>query len=178
MPGRRAGSGRGGPGSAARLSAARLAAVQALYQMEIGGASVEDTLSQFLRFHRGGILDQGETPVPPKTALFTQILRGTAVRRREIDDILRGALNPSWPLERIEILLACVLRAGVFELLARPETPARAAVAEYVDLADAFFSAAEKGMTNAVLDAVARRLRSGEFANSGDATGVRAAAAG
>ena len=66
----------------------------------------------------------------------------------------------------------------MFELLGRPATPARVAVSEYVDLADAFFAAAEKGMTNAVLDTVARRLRSGEFAESGGPADARAATAG
>lgn len=178
MPAPRAGSDKPRPNKAARLSAARLAAVQALYQMEISGAAIEDVLAQFLRYHRDGILDRDETPVPPKSALFTEILRGTAVRREEIETILRAALSPSWPLERIQVLLACILRAGVFELLARPATPARVAIAEYVDLADAFFATAEKGMTNAVLDKVAQRLRSGEFAESGGPAGARTATAG
>ncbi|MDE0335941.1 MAG: transcription antitermination factor NusB [Defluviicoccus sp.] len=178
MPARRAGSDRPRPGKAARLSAARLAAVQALYQMEMTGAAIEDVLAEFLRYRRRGVLDRNETPVPPKSALFTEILRGTTVRREEIEDILRAALNPSWPLERIEVLLACILRAGVFELLGRPATPARVAVSEYVDLADAFYDVAEKGMANAVLDRVARRLRGDEFTESGGPAGARAAAAG
>ena len=178
MPAPRAGSDRPRQADAARLSAARLAAVQALYQMELTGGAIEDVLAQFLRHHRDGVLDRDETPVRPKSALFAEILRGTTVRRREIEDILRAALNPSWPLERIEVLLACILRAGAFELLGRPATPARVAVSEYVDLADAFFATAEKGMANAVLDRVARRLRSGEFAESGGPADARAATAG
>ena len=178
MPAPRAGSGKPRPNDAARLSAARLAAVQALYQMEMTDAPIEDVLSQFLHYHRDGVLDRDETPVRPKTALFAEILRGTTVRRDEIEDILRAALSPSWPLERIEVLLACILRAGAFELLGRSATPARVAIAEYVDLADAFFDAAEKGMTNAVLDRIAQRLRGGEFAKSGGAAGVRSATAG
>lgn len=178
MPGPRAGSGKPRPNDAARLSAARLAAVQALYQMEMTDAPIEDVLSQFLQHHRDGILDRDETPVRPKTALFAEILRGTTVRRDEIEDILRAALSPSWPLERIQVLLACILRAGVFELLGRSATPARVAIAEYVDLADAFFDAAEKGMANAVLDRIAQRLRGGEFAKSGGVADARSATAG
>ncbi|MDE0057167.1 MAG: transcription antitermination factor NusB [Defluviicoccus sp.] len=172
----RAGADRPRPNPAAPLSAARLAAVQALYQMEIAGAPLEEVLSQFLEFHRGGVLDEDQTPVRPKSALFAQILRGTTLRRGEIDDILGAALSPSWPLGRIEVLLACIMRAGVFELLARPEVPARVVITEYVDIADAFFAAAQKGMANAVLDAAAQRLRGGEFGESGGAAGERAAA--
>ncbi len=176
MPGPRAGADRPRPNRAAPLSAARLAAVQALYQMEIAGAPLEDVLSQFLEFHRAGVLDEDEAPVRPKSALFTQLLRGTVVRRDEIDDILRAALSPSWPLRRIEVLLACIMRAGVFELLARPDIPARVVITEYVDIADAFFADAEKGMANAVLDAAGQRLRGGEFGETGGAAGARAAA--
>ena len=76
------------------MSAARLAAVQALYQMEMTGAPLEDVLAQFLEFHRAGVLDQDETPVRPKSALFTEILRGTTVRRAEIRHHPAGRSHP------------------------------------------------------------------------------------
>lgn len=160
--------GSGTPGSTARatparLSAARLAAVQALYQAEIAGAGLDAVILQFLEFRSDGVLDEDEAPVKPDPDLFTEVVRGTHARSGEIDDMLRAALPETWPPERIELLLRCILRAGVYELLARASVPARVAIAEYVDLADAFFEPAERGMANAVLDRLARRLRRGEF---------------
>jgi N utilization substance protein B len=56
-----------------------------------------------------------------------------------------------------------VLRAGAFELDQRRDVPARVVISEYVDVASAFLDGEETGMVNAVLDLLARQLRSGEF---------------
>jgi N utilization substance protein B len=59
-----------------------------------------------------------------------------------------------------------VLRAGTYELDRRPDIPARVIVSEYVGIANAFVDREETGMVNAVLDALARRFRGGEFASA------------
>ena len=56
-----------------------------------------------------------------------------------------------------------VLRAGAFELDKRRDIPARVVVSEYVAVANAFVDRSETGMVNAVLDVLARRLRTTEF---------------
>ncbi len=160
-----------------RLSAARLAVIQALYQAEISGTPLDAVILQFLEFRSDGVLDDDEAPVKPDPALFAEIARGTRSRSEEIDDMLRAALPQTWPLERIELLLRCILRGGVYELLARRAVPARVAISEYVDLADAFFEPAERGMANAVLDRLARRLRESEFPGSQGAADAGSAAA-
>ena len=53
--------------------------------------------------------------------------------------------------------------AGAYELKMRTDVPARVVITEYVAVASAFFERAEAGMTNAVLDRLARQLRSGEL---------------
>ena len=58
--------------------------------------------------------------------------------------------------------MRAVLRAGAYELGHRRDVPARAVVAEYVDVAGAFVERQETGMVNAVLDQLARQLRAGE----------------
>ncbi len=161
----------------ARLSAARLAAVQALYQAEITGMPPDSVILQFLEFRSDGVLDDDEAPVKPDPALFTELVRGAHTRSGEIDDMLRSVLQETWALERVELLLRCILRAGVYELLARRAVPARAAISEYVDLTDAFFDPAERGMANAILDRLARRLREAEFTDTEDASDVASAAA-
>ena len=52
-----------------------------------------------------------------------------------------------------------ILRAGVYELLARPDVPTGAAIGEYLDVAHAFFDAREAKFVNGVLDAVAKAVR-------------------
>ena len=53
--------------------------------------------------------------------------------------------------------------AGAFELDRKRDIPARVIVAEYVAIADAFVDREETGMVNAVLDQIARQLRTEEF---------------
>ncbi|NBC88814.1 MAG: transcription antitermination factor NusB, partial [Alphaproteobacteria bacterium] len=52
-----------------------------------------------------------------------------------------------------------VLRAGAYELIARPDVPAGAAINEYVDVAKAFFDDREAKFVNGILDALAREVR-------------------
>ena len=66
-------------------------------------------------------------------------------------------------MERLELVLGAVLRAGTFELLARRGTPARVVIDEYVDVAHAFFANKVPGFVNGILDRLARELRPAEF---------------
>ncbi|MBM3485506.1 MAG: transcription antitermination factor NusB [Alphaproteobacteria bacterium] len=147
-----------------RLREARVAVVQALYQIDLTGAPVDSVLAEFLRYRlaRGA----GEGPAVD-TARFSEILRGTMRRRAEIDAMLVAVLPPSWPLVRLEVVLRAVLRAGAYELLARPVVPVRVVVSEYVDLARGFLSEPETGMVNGILDRLARSLRPGELEGPG-----------
>lgn len=150
---------RTGPSS---YSAARLVAVQALYQIALSGENVGNVLEEFLRHRLGDSLDEAEA-VKPKSTLFTEIVRGASRRRAEIDDMIGATLMEGWSVERLETVLRCILEAGVFELLARPQVPARAVITEYVDLAHAFYAGPEPGMVNGILDRLARTLRPAEF---------------
>ena len=144
-------------------SAARLAAVQALYQMEVGGAGLDEVVAQF-EAHWIGQEVEGDQYKPAELALFRQILGGVLADQGAIDRTLDETLAAGWPLRRVEALLRAILRAGLYELKARPDTPARVAIKEYVDIGGAFFEREEAGMINAVLDRLARQERAPEFA--------------
>ena len=143
--------------------AARLAAVQALYQMEVGGGTLPAVVAEF-EAHRLGRELEGEVLRPADAGFFRSLVGGVVDLQRIIDPIIHGALPPTWPLTRIDLTLRAVLRCGVFELLERPDVPARVVISEYMDVARAFFSADEPGLVNGVLDAVARQHRSEEVA--------------
>ena len=64
-------------------------------------------------------------------------------------------------------MLRALLRAGCYELMSRPDIPARVVVSQYVDVASAFLEQEETSMANAVLDALARKLRAAEFTDEG-----------
>ena len=52
-----------------------------------------------------------------------------------------------------------ILRCGTYELLARNDVPAAAAISEYVDVAKAFFDDREAKFVNGILDAIAKEAR-------------------
>jgi transcription antitermination protein NusB len=51
------------------------------------------------------------------------------------------------------------MRAGAFELAARPDVPVRVVIDEYVELARGFLEGEEHTFVHAVLDRLARQLR-------------------
>jgi N utilization substance protein B len=145
-----------------KRSAARLAAVQALYQMDIAGTSLPDILAEF-EGHWPGRDVEGDSYPEAEAAYFRDVVGGVLREQRELDPMVDDALTKGWPLKRVETVLRAVLRAGAYELVHRSDVPARVVVSEYVDVAGAFLDRDETGMVNAVLDALARRLREAEF---------------
>jgi transcription antitermination protein NusB len=145
-----------------RRGAARLAAVQALYQMDIAGTGLSDILAEFESHWLGGEVE-GSQYLPAEAAFFRDIVGGVVADQRKLDPLIDAALAQGWPLKRVEALLRAVLRAGAYELDRRRDVPARVVVSEYVDVANAFVDKDETGMVNAVLDALARQLRTSEF---------------
>lgn len=149
-------------GGSARRSAARLAAVQALYQIDHSGVPPSIVLEEFLRFRLGESFDT-ENDVAPDKSMFTQIVRGVTGSGKELDEMIAAALSDKWTIDRLEVILRAILRAGVYELRSRGNTPARVVITEYVDVAHAFYEGQEPGMVNGMLDRIARVLRPAEF---------------
>ena len=145
-----------------RRGAARLAAVQALYQMDIAGAGINDIFAEFESHWLGGEVE-GDQYRPAEAAFFRDIVGGVVREQARLDPQIDAALNRGWPLKRIEAILRAVLRAGAYELACRPDVPARVVMSEYVDVAHAFVDDDETGMVNAVLDQLAHQLRGAEL---------------
>ena len=144
-------------------SAARLAAVQALYQMDVGGTSLDDVLAEFESWRLGQELD-GIRYRDADPAFFEALVSGVVERQRELDPKIHMALVAGWPLTRLDVTLRAILRSATLELLSRPDVPARVVISEYVDVAKAFFDGDEPRIVNGVLDNLAHQLRPREFA--------------
>ncbi|MBP0113998.1 transcription antitermination factor NusB [Bradyrhizobium sp. PUT101] len=145
-----------------RRGAARLAAVQALYQMDIAGAGINDIFAEF-ESHWLGNEVEGDTYLPAEAAFFRDVVSGVVRDQKKLDPLIDEALSKGWPLKRIEAILRAVLRAGAYELQHRKDVPGRVVVSEYVDVANAFVDREETGMVNAVLDQIGRQFRGDEF---------------
>lgn len=142
----------------------RLAAVQALYQMETGGAGVESVIVEF-RAHRLGGDIEGRLLHEADEDFFIDLLRGVIRLQSKIDPRIERRLAKSWTLARLDATARAILRAAAYELIHRAETPAPAIINEYLELAKAFFGDEDPRFINAVLDAMARDIRAREFSD-------------
>lgn len=141
-------------------SAARLAAVQALYQMEVGGVSPEAVMDE-LQSGRLPAGEAGPADCEVDQALFRLIVESAVSEQARIDTEIARSLSEGWKLERLDAVARAILRAGVVELWGRSATPTAVVIDEFVEIAKDFFDGAEPGFVNAALEACARRLRDG-----------------
>lgn len=147
----------------------RLSAVQALYQMELTGATSKPVIFEFLN-HRFGFEDEPDM-VAADEPFFEDLVEGVIRVQDDIDGRLDKQLPEKWPLRRLDMTLRALLRVGVYEIMQRPDVPGRVVIDEYVALANDFFDGKEPGIANAVLDRIAKSVRAAEF-------GVKEAAEG
>lgn len=145
-----------------RRSAARLGAVQALYQMDLSGSDVGETLAQFSSRVMSENFEDGQCGEADYRHL-KDVVDGVVREQKAIDPAVDQILDKAWPLHRLDSTVRAILRAGAYELMFMDRVPARVAISEYVDVADAFFGAEEPRFVNGVLDRLARQKRPQEF---------------
>jgi N utilization substance protein B len=139
-------------------SAARLAAVQALYQQEMEGTPLPRLLKEFHDHRLGAVIEDAEYHAAERD-FFDDIVTGADARRGDIDALIGERLAKGWSLERLDRPMRAILRAGAYELVARPDVPVASVISEYVDVAHAFYDKRESGFVNGLLDAIAKHTR-------------------
>jgi N utilization substance protein B len=143
-------------------SAARLYAVQALFQMEQSGQTVEAVRREFLD-HRFGATYDGSEMLDGDVDHFEKVTDTAVNYQALIDQMTDRALVAKWPIARIDPTLRALFRAAGAELQVK-DTPPKVVIAEYVDVARAFFEGGkEPKFVNAVLDHMARESRPEAF---------------
>ena len=140
-------------------SAARLAAVQALYQQEMEGTPVPQLLKEFHDHRLGAIIEEAEYHEAERD-FVDDIITGATARLAEINSAISAKLASGWSLDRLDRPMRAILRAGAYELIARPDVPVASVISEYVDVAHAFYDKRESGFVNGLLDAIAKDVRS------------------
>jgi N utilization substance protein B len=143
-------------------SAARLYAVQALYQMEQTGLTVEKVVQEFLDWRFGERFDdwdmeEGDVP------LFRGLVDDAVNHQAIIDQMTDRALVAKWPIARIDPTLRGLFRVAGAELT-QSDTPPKVVIKEFVDIAAAFFpDGRESSFVNAVLDHMAHEAKPEAF---------------
>lgn len=155
------------PAKGRKRTGARVAAVQALFNAEASGESVETVLDQFLRHRLGTVpgqegFEDGRVE-EADAALFVRILRAAATESAALDEVIAKHLAPGWGMHRLDPVIRAILRAAGGELREKDGPPGRVVIKEYMDIAHGFFGGEEPHFCNGVLDAMARTLKPKDF---------------
>ena len=140
------------PADAAARHRAREAALQMLYQWEIGRISPGDTILSYWPARD----DDEEVPVEHRE-FANDMVRGTTQRVEEIDRLI-GSRAQNWRIERMAVLDRLILRLATYELLAQPHTPAKVIINEALELARSYSGEEAVAFVNGVLDGVRKEL--------------------
>ena len=141
---------------------AREAALQMLYQWEVGRLSIPEVAQTFWRI---GEIDPALSD--RARARATSLVAGTIDRLAPIDRLLEEA-STNWRLDRMPVIDRLILRLGIYELLQPQDTPAAVVIDEALELARRFSTDEAVPFINGVLDAIRRRIERGDIA--GDQT--------
>jgi N utilization substance protein B len=129
--------------------------VQALYQQEMENIPLPRLLKEF-HDHRLGATIEDVTYAEAERDFFDDIVTGVDARRSDIDAAISKRLAEGWSIERLDRPMRALLRAGTYELIARPDVSKATVISEYVDVAHAFYDKRESGFANGLLDAIAK----------------------
>jgi len=143
-------------------STAQLYAVQALFQMEHSGQTVEKVIHEFEDHRFGAHYDEGDMAEGDQV-LFERLMRDAVNWQSSIDQMTDRALVAKWPIARIDPTLRALFRAAGAEMT-QSDTPPKVVIMEYVDIAKSFYpEGREPKFVNAVLDHMAREARPEAF---------------
>jgi N utilization substance protein B len=133
---------------------ARAAALQALYECEIGGLTPQQALGVLHHAGPPEVDDPGER----EHAFVTSLVRGAMDDKDALDERIGDAAK-NWRVERMATLDRLVMRLALQELLAHRDSPPRVVISEAIELARAYSGEDAAKFVNGVLDGAYRRLK-------------------
>uniref|UniRef100_UPI0040475A74 transcription antitermination factor NusB n=1 Tax=Yoonia sp. TaxID=2212373 RepID=UPI0040475A74 len=143
-------------------SAARFYAVQALFQMEASGQTIEAIIREFEDHRFGASYDDYEMH-EGDIDTFRLLVEKAVDDQAIIDQMTDRALVVKWPIARIDPTWRALFRAAGAELRDN-RTPPKVVIVEFVQVAEAFsHDGKEPKFVNAVLDHMAREARPEAF---------------
>jgi len=125
--------------------AARRAALSAVFEAEFGQRTAPAILEREL----------AESEGDAETAELARTLVEIVVRHRDTIDVRIGLLAPRYPVVSLARMDRALLRCAFGEVLHSP-TPARVAIAEWVELARTYSGDPMRRLMNGVLGQIAR----------------------
>src|ERR1700734_4154320 len=131
-----------------RRSRGREVALQVLYQVEQNPGMALDEVRRFIQ--RRLLEDR-------KLCEFTEaLIDGVQEHQARIDTMI-SQVAENWRLDRMAAIDRNILRLGAYEMLFRPEIPAKVAINEALELAKRYSPAQSSRFVNGILDRVLQR---------------------
>ena len=144
---------------------AREMAVQMLYQLDLGGASLREVhaafdVGEYLALRRDEASDEEPEPTSYDEAVLAlvqarEMTAAVVASLDEIDARIRGQAE-HWRLERMPGVDRNILRLAAWELFHAPDVPPLVVVDEAVELAKRFGSEQSGRFVNGLLDGLMR----------------------
>jgi N utilization substance protein B len=131
-----------------RRTRARERALQALYQIDVAAAGIDEALASFWRS-----FEPTEREVQD---LAEQLVRGVAVDRQQVDDLIEE-VSTNWRLDRMAKVDRNVLRLAVWELV-KGDAPVKVVINEAIELGKKYGAESTGAFVNGVLDKIAQGL--------------------
>ena len=127
---------------------ARQLAMQALFQLDVQGASLLGDLDDFFREN---------APELPVRTLASDWTRETWANLPACDELITGAAL-KWKLSRLSQVDKSILRLAVYHLKFCPDIPPKVTINEAIELAKKFGTDKSPSFVNGVLDGVLRKM--------------------
>jgi transcription antitermination factor NusB len=131
-----------------RRTLARELAMQAVYQLDVQGDELLETIDKLLRLNTNDDMVM---------QLARQWTRGTWQNLALCDDLIKTAAI-KWQLARLSQVDRSILRVSVYQLKFCPDIPPKVVINEAIEMAKKFSTEAAPSFVNGVLDSVLRKL--------------------
>ncbi len=125
---------------------ARECALQALYQLDLGGGDPREAVRS--------VLSHFEEADQETEKFADELVRGVQSERAAIDELIQKS-STHWKLDRMARVDRNILRLAVYEILRRADVPVRVTLNEAIELGKKFGSEESSAFVNGVLDRVA-----------------------
>lgn len=135
---------------------AREAALQILYQWEIGQTDVPRAIDTFFSLQW-----PDEAPPPEELRVHASDLAADTVRHLARIDVLIADTTERWRPERMAVIDRLIMRLAICELLRPAGTPPAVVINEALELARTFSTEESVKFINGMLDAIRRKLEAG-----------------
>jgi len=132
---------------------AREAALQILYQWDIGKRDIDKSSATFFDLQ----WPNTDPPAEDLRDFATALARDTTERLGEIDPLIAGTAE-RWRPERMAILDRLIIRMAVCEMLRDASTPPVVVINEALELARTFTTEESVKFINGMLDAIRKKL--------------------